>query len=232
LWGREGGTAALRKLPARLCLVLGLALAGCAPSASEWTPAEAPTVLRTTHLRYHYLAAFAPGSDQLGRNEDDKFAAFLARAGVRPGDRLYLVPAASDRLAAARIDRLARELDRRGLGAETLPAASGVAADHLLVLADRYVVTLPACPNWTKDPIVQHDNRPASNFGCATATNLGLMIADPRDLEVGRTLGPADAEPTIDAVARYRTGKVKPLAGGSGGMEMSVSPAGTTSGGQ
>jgi pilus assembly protein CpaD len=218
-------------LAARLCLALGLVLAGCTPPASEWTPAEAPTALGVNHLRYHHLAAFAPGSDRLGRDEDAKLAAFLAQAGVRPGDQLYLVPAASDRLAAARIDRLAQELERRGVGAEALPAASGVAADHLLVLANRYVVTLPACPNWTKDPIIQHDNQPASNFGCATAANFGLMIDDPRDLEIGRTLGPADAETTIDAVARYRAGKVKPLTGSSGETSTSGT-SGTTSGAQ
>jgi len=42
-------------------------------------------------------------------------------------------------------------------------------------------------------------------------TNLGLMVAEPRDLERGRALAPADGVHAAEAVARYRTGKVYEL---------------------
>lgn len=202
------------RFPTYLCLAFGLALAGCTPPASEWTPAEAPTAVRASLLRYHYLAAYPAGGAALSRDEAAGLAAFLAEAKVRPGAHLYLAAAPGDRLAAARIDRLTQDLARRGIAAEALPPASGVAPDHVLVLVDRYVATAPACPNWTKNPISDHNNEPASNFGCATATDLALMIDDPRDLVIGRTLDPAAAEPAIEPVTRYRAGKVKPLIGG------------------
>ena len=49
---------------------------------------------------------------------------------------------------------------------------------------DRYLVTLPPCPNWSKPAAGAGDftNTPSSNFGCAAAVNLGLMVANPADL--------------------------------------------------
>ena len=44
----------------------------------------------------------------------------------------------------------------------------------------------------------------SSDFGCADATNLGLMVANPRDLLVGRQPGPASAEPALAAIQNYR----------------------------
>ena len=223
------------RLPTYLCLAFGLALAGCTPPASEWTPAEAPTAPSTSLMRYHYLAAYPAGGVALSRDGTTALAAFLAEAKAQPGAHLYLVPALGDRLAAARIGHLTQDLGRRGIAAEALPAASGIAPNHVLVLVDRYVVTPPACPNWTKSPISDHDNEPASNFGCATATDLALMIDDPRDLETGRTLDPATGEPAIDPVTRYRAGKVKPLIGGSASGDAGASAAsggGTTAGSQ
>ena len=43
-------------------------------------------------------------------------------------------------------------------------------------------------------------NTLTSNCGCATATNLGLMVASPADLVSGRTLAPADGQPAVAAV--------------------------------
>lgn len=37
------------------------------------------------------------------------------------------------------------------------------------------------------------------------------MLDNPRDIMTGRTLGPADAEPSIEAVERYHTGQLKPF---------------------
>ena len=107
-------------------------------------------------------------------------------------------------------------LSRRGLGAETMAVPpSGVAPDHLLVLLDRYVVTPPACPDWSDSPNTPHSNVPGSNFGCATASNFALMVDNPRDLMVGRTLAPGEGDPALGAVQRYRNEAVKPLIGAS-----------------
>jgi pilus assembly protein CpaD len=50
-----------------------------------------------------------------------------------------------------------------------------------------------------------------SGFGCATTNNLGVMVANPADLERGRPLDPADAEAASLSIQRYRVGEIIPL---------------------
>jgi pilus biogenesis lipoprotein CpaD len=75
------------------------------------------------------------------------------------------------------------------------------------LVLERYLVTLPGCPDWSRRSGTDFANLPHSNFGCATQTNLGLMVAEPRDLLRGRTLGPADGIHQAEGVVRYREGK-------------------------
>jgi len=89
-------------------------------------------------------------------------------------------------------------------------------------------VILPPCPNWSQYPASDFTNVKSSNFGCATATNLGLMVAYPADLAAGRELARADATPAVSGVTRYLTDKVKLPETGSGAAALA---APSTSGG-
>ena len=190
-----------------LCFCLGLALAGCTPPTSEWSDNEASKQIRVDYVRLQHDTAFTPGSADLAAGEADSLASFLDEAAVAGGDHVFFQPASDDKLAAARIGQLTRELGHRGIAATTLPSAgSTVAADHMSVVVERYVVTPPDCPNWSKPPAGDHSNSMPSNFGCADATNLSLMIADPRDLLVGRPLGPPRGDPALYGYARFRNG--------------------------
>jgi pilus assembly protein CpaD len=101
-----------------------------------------------------------------------------------------------------------------GAYGEAIPAAAGSDPDawrqnrRVEVVLERYLVTLPACPDWSRQSGTDFANLPHSNFGCATETNLGLMVAEPRDLVHGRPLAPADGIHQAEGVVRYRTGKV------------------------
>jgi pilus assembly protein CpaD len=75
------------------------------------------------------------------------------------------------------------------------------------VTVGRYVATPPPCPNWEKPPGYDWANTPMSNLGCATASNLGLMLADPGDLVRGREVGASDGTAQAKAVEQFRTGK-------------------------
>src|SRR5690348_8116375 len=191
-----------------LCFCLGLALSGCTPPVSEWSDSQASKQIRVDYVRLQHDTIFTPGTADLAAGEADSLASFLDEAEVAGGDHVFFQPASDDKLAAARIGQLTRELSRRGISATTLPPAGGsVAADHMTVVVERYVVTPPDCPNWTKPPSGDHSNSLPSNFGCADATNLSLMVADPRDLLVGRPLGPPRGDPALNGYARYRNGK-------------------------
>ncbi|MCH7664864.1 MAG: hypothetical protein IH936_02915, partial [Acidobacteria bacterium] len=44
------------------------------------------------------------------------------------------------------------------------------------VIVGRYVATPPNCPDWRKPANQNFQNSPSSNFGCANAVNLALMV--------------------------------------------------------
>ena len=199
-----------------LCLALACgALAACGEPgdpSGEWSASEAPRHVRVDFQRITHTAGFAASATQLAQNEQESLGAFLQAAQVTTDDPIYLEGAAGDRLSGARISTLARDLTRRGFSVATLPAApDAVPRNALLVVVERYVVTPPECPNWTKSSSGDHENAQTSNFGCSDATNLGLMVADPRDLVIGRQLGPAGAAQAGLAIQRYRSGQTSPI---------------------
>ena len=195
-----------------LCLALATGALQACDSPGEWSPAEAPRQMRVDFQRMTHTAAFAPNSTQLGPKEQDGLSAFLQVAQVTTDDPVYLEAVTGDRLGASRISALARDLTRRGYSVASLPAApDAVPPNALLVVIERYVVTPPDCPNWTKSSSGDHDNAPSSNFGCSNVTNLGLMVADPRDLVIARQLGPGSAAQAGLAIQRYMAGKTSPL---------------------
>lgn len=67
-------------------------------------------------------------------------------------------------------------------------------------------LTMPDCPNWSKDPTSNHQNTLHSNYGCATWQNLANQIDDPRDFIQGR--GVDGQEPYLNNVLidAYRAG--------------------------
>jgi pilus assembly protein CpaD len=199
--------------PLRLVLAVGLLLAGCTPEVSEWTPTQAPKTPRVDYVRLQYDATFRPGSAELAGGEAARLNRFLNETQVSSEDHVYFAAGSDGRLDLSRIGRLTKIVDQQGAGARTLPPDAGIAPNHVRVVVERYVVTPPNCPNWTSPAVGDHSNQTGSNFGCADATNLSLMVADPRDLVIGRSLGPAQGDAAVAAVERYRQGMVKDPSG-------------------
>jgi len=83
------------------------------------------------------------------------------------------------------------------------------------VATERWRPVLPTCPDHSQLSILGSDNPDSTNYGCSTATNLSLMVSDPRDLVTGETGGHTDADLATAAVERYEQGKVKALLGES-----------------
>jgi pilus assembly protein CpaD len=191
----------------------GLALAGCDTPIEQWQPAQAPKTNTVEFVRLNHTVRFAPGAAVPAPAETRRLMNFVDDAEIAGGDEIYLDAAPSDRLSQARQASIRRLLSQRGIRAVALPAIAGAGGerlalgDEVALHVERYVVTPPACPNWSKPSGGDPTNTVSSNFGCATATNLGLMIANPRDLLSGRKPGPADAEPALRAIQNYRAGK-------------------------
>jgi pilus assembly protein CpaD len=181
-------------------------LAACAPTASYWTPAQSSKQNQVEAVRLmHDLQV--PASGSLSAAEIAGLDGFLARHQVGYGDDVTVIAAANRNHAP-----LTEYLHKQGIDAHPI-AANGidVPTGGLRLLVERYVVIPPNCPDWSKPSRTDYGNTPMSNMGCANATNLGLMLADPRDLLQGRQPGAADGTASAAAVQRYRTDKVKSL---------------------
>ncbi len=201
-----------------------LALAACRPGAAEYTAAESPKPLTIDSAASQLNLAFAAGSDQLAPGEGGKLQRLALSGRISPGDRVTISPSGGPLLQEQRTATIAGELLRYGVVAAASPLA-GVARDRAIVTIGRYMVTLPACPNWSQYPASDFTNARSSNFGCATASNLGLMVANPADLVAGRELAHADGTPAVSAVTRYLTDKVKLPDTTSGAAALAASSA-------
>lgn len=225
--------------PAVWLSVLGLGLGACTPSLGPqsnlgWIEASSPKQLEVDRAEYRHSVYFPTDRSTVPASERARLLSFLET--VQPGGRdsirleghaderaseLYNLELAADRNQS--VEALLREV---GLGdlpvttvayGEAVPAvpSTGPAAWRLNrrveLILERHLVTLPACPDWSRQSGTDFSNQPHSNFGCATQTNLGLMVAEPKDLVRGRTLAPADGVHQAEGIVRYRTGKVVEL---------------------
>jgi pilus assembly protein CpaD len=209
---------------------LMLGLAAC---AAEYSKSEAPDTLRVDGAESRLSIAFAGGSDRLSTGEAARLDRMVVAGAIRPADRVEIAASGPPGLAERRAAAISRELLRYGIVTQTV-ALGAVPANHALVSVGRYTVTLPSCPNWSQSLDYDFTNAYTSNYGCANATNLGLMVASPGDLVSGRSFTGTQAQPAAAAVQRYLTDRVKqpptptasPFSGGGGGDQGGGAPPG------
>ena len=204
-----------------LPLILGLS--AC---AAEYSKSEAPDTLRVDGGESRLSIAFAGGSDRLAAGEAARLDRMVLAGTIRPADRVRVAASGPPGLAERRAAAISRELLRYGIVAQPT-ALDAVPANHALVSVGRYSVTLPDCPNWSQSLSYDFTNAFTSNYGCANATNLGLMVASPGDLVSGRSFSGTNAQVTANAMQRYLTDRVKPppngvAVGDGGGFTRSV----------
>lgn len=212
-----------------------IALAACAPGSADvnpahgWLEAGSPKKLEVDRAQYRHSVYFATDRDDMHGGEQDRLIAFLNAARPTDSDMIRVEGHADERasdlynldLASRRMETVKQFLNESGIDrlnlhasafGERAPAAVGADDQawrknrRVDIVLERYLVTPPACPDWSRRTGVDYANKPHTNFGCATETNLGLMVADPRDLVRGRTLGPADGVHQAEGIVRYREG--------------------------
>lgn len=198
-----------------LLLAVVLLVAGCTPEAARWTPAESPKENKVDFVVMSHQVHFVPGTTFPASGEEQALASFLSTITLSYGDQVTVDAgprsgsAAADALAAERTDVVAAMLRKLRVHAQpaSRPTVDGaLTRDGVVVTVGRYVVTGPNCPDYTKPEADDFTNTPQSNYGCATATNLGLMVANPADLINGTAPGPADGDFAARGVQLYRAG--------------------------
>jgi pilus biogenesis lipoprotein CpaD len=226
-----------RSCPWLWASILGVGLAACAPADVGpnpnlgWIEAGSPKKLEVDRADYRHAVYFETDKADLPAVEQDGLLTFLSSVAPTTRDTIRLEGHADERatdlynleLASRRANAVAAFLRRHGYEnvtvttssyGESIPATAGTGPDawrqnrRVELVLERYLVTLPGCPDWSRESGTDFANLPHSNFGCATQSNLGLMVAEPRDLVRGRNLAPADGAQQADGIVRYRTGKV------------------------
>jgi pilus assembly protein CpaD len=212
-----------------LCgMALALLVGACAP-VTTYTDAEASKNLKLDSATTQLGVRFAPGSAVLAAADAARLRALGVTGGIAPSDRVMVAAAGAPYLARQRIASIASVLLRYGIVvvADQLP---NLPSNGALIEVGRTLVTLPPCPNWSKPTGTDFGNQPSSNFGCATETDLGMMVANPSDLASGLPVGPAVGQPSVSAVTRYLTDKVELPSANTGlpiAQQSSPSPGGS-----
>lgn len=209
-------------------MLAALLLPGCASNQSN-AMNDPPKAIAVKPVLATHPVYFDNGSAVLSPAEIDGLRAFLGEGRITRIDTVT-VYAGDSQLASVRASRVSDALSN--LGFTHVVAPSGHSGDDsVAVVVKRLAALPPACPDWAQIGQYDPDNLPMKNLGCANATNLYLMVADPRDLVSGRLLGPADGDEAVRSVDNYRSGKLDNLSWGPGGGSGGSSSGSGSSGG-
>lgn len=225
----------LKRLTAALCLSLVTAACGTDPERSPEVRAVTDVV---NHVFYHAKWQQIPASpenqaeaivfqqgvffnegsgilDQEARRAIDEL---LSEAEPDPGTVVSLIAGAGsntryDRVTLQRLETVRLALADRGyeaiLGNVPSVPAPAIERNEVRLSLTKFMPILPDCEQ--SQPLPPNVPDYDSAFGCATAHNLGVMVANPEDLVRVRTVEPADGEAAARSVERYRLGEITPL---------------------
>ncbi len=181
-------------------LGLGVSLlAAC--SHTDLSPKGEPQVIKRNSVQMvrlpHEISSETDGTDTLSALKEDAINRFFKSINAGYGDVIMLDgPDASK----ARIDAIEALVKQAGLTYGGTSALGAKPKNGTVILyVERYSVTSPNCNYWPEVTSNQEVNNDSSFHGCATTTNLGMMVADPRDLVSGRT-GKTSTEAAVRAI--------------------------------
>lgn len=164
-------------------------------------------------------------TDSLSSQTAGSIRSFLKSVNAGYGDVLMLDgPSASpERLAA--VENLIAHTGLTYGGTSALGAKPG--GGTIMLYVERYIVETPNCNYWPDEASGQTKNNDSSFHGCTSRINLGLMIANPRDLVSGHYSG-TSTKSAVEAVLAPTTNGAKPK-GSSQGLN-NAAPGGTSNG--
>ncbi len=191
---------------AKTSILLGLALSvsACGTTNRGLESVHQPVVSQT-----NYALDVGTGYDGMSSSDLARVQGWFESLKVGYGDRVSVdLPAGSSGSAAR--DAIAGIAANYGLLLDTTPPVTEgeVAPGTLRVIVSRSKATVPGCPDWSRKSDINMNEHNASNFGCATNTNLAAMVANPQDLVLGQSAtGATDPGTSGKAIKSYRDKK-------------------------
>jgi len=218
----------MRSCTPSLFIALLLApLAACNNGATD--PDLSPSLVAADNQNYaaqlsqsHRYVYVARGSGNLSEPDRAGLAKFIAEQA--DGRRAAVHVVLTGPVAAPELAQLTRALVLDGVDPDKIDyntnksvegqgPTNRAGAAVIEVATARWKPVLPTCPDQSRLSILDSTNPDSSNFGCSSATNLSVMVSDPRDLVAGETGGHTDAALTTAAIERLEQDKVKGLTG-------------------
>jgi len=203
--------------PALALLAPALLLAGCAGYNGSLDSVHQPVVSRQDLT----LDLQADGG-RLAPGEERRLAEWMGAMNLRYGDRLAIDDGGEGSTGRAEV---AAAAGRYGLMLADRAPATGRPdnPDIVRVVLTRTTAAVPGCPDYAHPSGMTADASTSSNFGCATASNLAAMVADPADLVRGAPGSPtADPMTMTKAIGAYRAA----VPSGAGGATVKAESAG------
>ena len=192
-------------------------LTGCLNDGLEPSTIEQHNRIQVEQLAFDHTVAVSPSSLMPGEGGLARLDGFLRALGPRYGDRLEITG------GSPRGRRLVSQ-HLQGLMLQTADYG-GAGGRPLTVTLRRAVAIAPPCGDWSHYEEPADGRHVTSNHGCAQASNLARMVADPNDLLGGRPLGYGHAMPAASWIDAYRNGRR------GGGDNGSGQQGGTAAGG-
>lgn len=195
--------------PAAL-LTIGIALAGCA-ALQERLPKKAMVSNRTSYSENqpvvehtNYALDLATGGEGIPGDELARLVDWFDSLQLRYGDHISVEDPSGRSSVRSDVARVAAQYGL--LLTPSAPITPGaVPPGSARVIVSRATASVPGCPNWRQAKNSGAPISTESNYGCATNTNIALMVADPDDLVLGQKGSvPNDAATASKAIRVYR----------------------------
>ena len=203
----------MKSIPGLLSSLACLVLVGCS-GAANFTDGDNQKRNQVQMIKIPFMMTFEASSANLSDEGIARLDNFMMRSNVSYGDELSLdFPLNRDGslsdMNRKRLNFMAGHLKERGvrLSPDVTPYGMSPADNQARFLISRYVVTPPVCGDWSQPSTDNYANASLAELGCSNQANLGLMVANPRDLIIGVSNGVPDTENSAKAIHTYRTKK-------------------------
>lgn len=234
--GAFAGSSWAGRMGAGLFCAVVLGACGHIPDFKDYTAYDPVTAHepRVQPVSITHTVSFSGQGVTLDRVAGGDIDAFLVRQQVGQGDVMEVaIPVGGGEIARGRAERVLAYLNLKRLRAGmVINDDPKMPDDAVRLIVHRYQVTLPGCPDWTDKGGITHANQVHSNWSCANAVNLGLMVANPGDLVRGRNAGHGDGAAQVLGIQRYRQGETKPLLGAASSESPEAGTGSPTAGGE
>lgn len=179
-----------------LLLPLFLVVVGCAPTPVTREP-SIDVVAVTNTLTINLSGSSLTQAEQLD------IAQFIERKGL-PSNLMVKLESYTPK-GKKQLNKVKKQLLANGLYPSqiTMLNSEVKGSGDIAVFVESYRAKVPKCHAGKAAKSVMSSYKSQNNFGCANASALAQMVANPKDLIVGQSLGNTEGEKAVSTIDGY-----------------------------